>query len=331
MEPAASKGAAILAGDVRAASRLMRGLGDGDPQARLTLAWLYRASRRIPRVGITGPPGAGKSTLASALVGWWRAQGMRVGVLAVDPSSPFSGGALLGDRVRMMAHAEDDGVFIRSQATRGALGGVGATTVELIGVFDAMGFDIVLVETVGVGQDEVDVIQLVDTTVVVAVPGMGDEVQALKAGLLEVADILVVNKADRDGAERTTADLQAMVDIGPTQSWRRPIIATVAHLGAGVADLGEAIRSHGAWLDDQPGDRGRRQTTAAHIERISREDMGLRVRRWLENDPGGRALVDDVHARRQDPYAGARQALEAVVQGQSGDRPPNEGGDSASE
>jgi LAO/AO transport system kinase len=205
--------AGVRAGDRRAGARLMRALDDERPAAREALRALFPATGRAYRLGLTGNPGAGKSTLADQLVGAYRARGLRVGVVAVDPTSPFSGGAILGDRIRMQRHALDPDVFIRSLATRGALGGLSRSTGDVVDVLDAMGHDVVLIETVGVGQDEVDVLRLADTALVVTVPGLGDDVQAIKAGLLEIADVLVVNKADREGASRTVRDLETMLGL----------------------------------------------------------------------------------------------------------------------
>src|SRR5919201_207666 len=203
----------VLAGDIRAASRLMRGIEDGDPSATRVLQALFPSTGRAWVVGITGSPGSGKSTLTDKLIAHYRAAGKRVGVIAVDPSSPFTGGAILGDRIRMQEHATDPGVFIRSLATRGNLGGLSRATGDCIRVMDAMGREVILVETVGVGQDEIDIAQTAHTTVVVVVPGMGDDIQAIKAGILEVADIFVVNKADLDGADRAVRELRAMLEL----------------------------------------------------------------------------------------------------------------------
>ncbi|MBI5610317.1 MAG: methylmalonyl Co-A mutase-associated GTPase MeaB, partial [Deltaproteobacteria bacterium] len=217
--------AAVLAGDVRAAARLMRLLDDRDPSATEVLRKLYPHTGRARVLGITGNPGSGKSTLTSRLIGKYRALGLKVGVLAVDPSSPFSGGAILGDRIRMMEHAADPGVFIRSLATRGALGGLSRSTADSVHVLDAMGCDVVIIETVGVGQDEIDIVRTAETTVVVLVPGLGDDIQAIKAGILEIADIFVVNKADIDGAERTVADLRGLqMLLSEMPEWLPPIV-----------------------------------------------------------------------------------------------------------
>ncbi len=245
------------AGQVRALARLLSMVDNNHPRLRELLAELVvpdggdgRARRsRASVIGLTGAPGVGKSTATSALVTVLRANGSRVAVLAVDPSSPFSGGALLGDRVRMQAHAGDDGVYIRSLASRGHLGGLSASVPLAVRVLDGVGFDVVLIETVGVGQSEVEVAALADTTVVLLAPGMGDGIQAAKAGILEVGDVFVVNKADRDGAQATVGELRHMVSLARTEahSWRPPVIATVAATGLGIDELAEALAAHRAW------------------------------------------------------------------------------------
>jgi LAO/AO transport system kinase len=265
----------VVDGDVRAAARLMRGLDDGRPSAVQALRELFPRTGRAYVVGLTGAPGAGKSSLTDRLIAHHRAAGRSVGVVAVDPTSPFSGGAILGDRIRMQDHALDPDVFIRSMATRGNLGGLSRTTADVVAVMDAMGKDVVLVETVGVGQDEIEVAALAHTVVVVAVPGLGDDVQAIKAGVLEIADVFAVNKADREGADRTVRDLQQMLELRrstatqPTYEhdaahrlrateawdphdpswWEPPIVKTVAVADQGVADLAEAVERHRLHLD----------------------------------------------------------------------------------
>ncbi len=303
---------AIVDGDVRVAARLMRLLDDGAPEATPALAALYGHTGRAHVVGITGNPGSGKSTLVSSLVGELRRQGQTVGVLAVDPSSPFSGGALLGDRVRMMAHAADEGVFIRSLATRGALGGLSRSTGDMVHVLDAMGLDVILIETVGVGQDEIDVVRMAQTTVVVLVPGLGDDIQAIKAGILEIADIFLVNKADRPGAERTVADLQAlqMLTHAPP-GWQVPILKAVATRNEGIAGLLSAIAAHRDEGAYDPVARERRRASFA-IETLVRDRWGRAAARWLAEPGAGADLVEDVAARRVDPYAAAERLLAAL-------------------
>ncbi len=305
----------VLAGEVRAAARLMRALDDELPGAREALARLHGHSGKALLLGITGNPGAGKSTLTDQLIRHYRAEDKRVAVVAIDPSSPFSGGAILGDRIRMQAHAGDPGVFIRSLATRGVLGGLTASTRDVITVFDAMGFDVVIVETVGVGQDEVDVANTVHTSVVVTVPGLGDGVQAIKAGLLEIADIFVVNKADHPDAKRAERHLHMLLDLEGRErrGWAVPIVPTVAPRGEGVAALADHIAAHGAFLRDA--EEGRRRARARHraalLDRIYamlRHEAGEVIARSGGLDP----LLDALERREVEPYGAAVRILEAM-------------------
>lgn len=261
-------------GQARAVARLISLIEDGAPQLRALAAALAPDTGRAQVVGITGPPGVGKSSTVSVLVTALRAAGKRVGVLAVDPSSPFSGGALLGDRVRMQEHATDAGVFIRSMATRGHLGGIAWATPQALRVLAAAGCDEVLVETVGVGQSEVEVAALADTTVVMLAPGMGDGIQAAKAGILEVADVFVVNKADREGTEATVRDLKHLISLGRRGTagphWRPPVVRTVATKAQGIEELIGAIEEHRAWMCSHGELEVRRQRRAeAEVEAIA--------------------------------------------------------------
>ncbi len=267
-------------------------------------------------VGLTGSPGVGKSTSTSALVGALREQGKRVGVLAVDPSSPFSGGALLGDRVRMQEHATDSGVFIRSMATRGHLGGLSWATPQAIRVLDAARCDVILVETVGVGQSEIEVVSLADTTLVLLAPGMGDGIQAAKAGILEVADVFVVNKADRDGADQTVRDLRYMLSLGRRErdetKWKAPIVKTVASRGEGIGDVIAALDKHRDWMN-RSGERDRRRQlrAEAEIEAIALE----KVRARIGDLRGGGTLPElakRVVAGELDPYVAAEDLVDTV-------------------
>lgn len=265
-------------------------------------------------VGLTGPPGVGKSTTTSALVRVLRTRGRRVGVLAVDPSSPFSGGALLGDRVRMGEHATDEGVFIRSMATRGHLGGLAWSTPQALRVLDAAGCDVVVVETVGVGQAEVEVVALADTTVVLLAPGAGDEVQAAKAGILEVADVVVVNKADRDGADQTARDLNHVVSLEEraADGWTRPVVRTVATRREGVDDLVAALDAHREWIDAD-GEREYRRLARARAEIAAITLHDVRVR--IGDLAGGRGLEElaaRVSAGELDPYGAADELMGRV-------------------
>jgi LAO/AO transport system kinase len=296
-------------GEHRAVARLIS-LVEADVAGtvpREVAAALAPHTGRAHVVGLTGPPGVGKSSSTSALVTALRRRDRRVGVLAVDPSSPFSGGALLGDRVRMGAHATDDGVFIRSMASRGHLGGLAWSTPQALRVLDAAGCDVVLIETVGVGQSEIEVVALADTTVVLLAPGAGDGVQAVKAGILEVADVLAVNKADRAGAGRTVRELEHAIAMGADGGgWTRPVVSTVAVRDGGVDDLVAALDSHRAWLDAS-GERIRRRRAraAAEIEALTLE----RVRRRLGDLRVTAALADRVAAGRLDPYRAADELM----------------------
>lgn len=300
-------------GQARSVARLISLVEDASPQLREVAAALAPHTGRAQVVGLTGPPGVGKSTTTSALVRAYRDAGHRVGVLAIDPSSPFSGGALLGDRVRMQTHATDDGVFIRSMATRGHLGGLSWATPQALRVLDAAGFDVVLVETVGVGQSEVDVVSLADSTLVLLAPGMGDGVQAAKAGILEIADVFVVNKADRDGADTTVRELKHMISLGRREqtgpSWRVPVIKTVASEGTGVDELVAAVAAHREWMKIR-GELHVRRTGRARAEIEAIAVASLRAR-W--GDVGARSELDDlaaaVVAGESDSYAAADTLL----------------------
>jgi LAO/AO transport system kinase len=304
----------ILRGEVRAAARLIRDLDDGVPAARAILKELYPHSGRAHVLGITGSPGVGKSTLTDRLIQYLRAEGKTVGVVAVDPTSPFSGGAILGDRIRMQRHALDEGVFIRSLATRGHFGGLTASARAVITVLDAMGKDYVLVETVGVGQDEVEIAGTADTTMVVTVPGLGDDIQAIKAGILEVADVLVVNKADREGASRTQQDLLQMLELQVHRkdpAWRPPVILTQAKENEGIAELMAAVKEHQLFLARDGGaarQRARYQRVRQEFLELLREGVFRHLLQQLEKDGRLAAILQDIVERRTDPYS-ASEAL----------------------
>jgi len=302
----------LLRGERRALARLLTRVEDGSVDTlREVVRLLHPHTGNAMIVGLTGSPGVGKSTLTSALVTQWRSQGKRVAVLAVDPSSPFSGGALLGDRVRMQDHALDDGVFIRSMASRGHLGGLSWATPQALLVLDAAGFDIVMVETVGVGQAEVEIASSADTTVVALAPGMGDSIQAAKAGILEIADVFVVNKADRDGAERAVRELREMQKLGHGE-WLAPIRKTVASTGDGIAELAEAIGEHYAWLTEE-GRLDRRRLDRARVQ-VRELALGTVRGRFLELGQGD--LVDElaaaVAARDTDPYTASDKLVASL-------------------
>ena len=300
-------------GDKRAVARLISWVEDGDrDQLRDAAEALNPATGRAQVIGLTGSPGVGKSTLASALVAAYRAAGLTVGVLAVDPSSPFTGGALLGDRVRMQAHALDEGVYIRSMATRGHLGGLAWATPQAVRVLDAAGCEVVLVETVGVGQAEVEVAGLADTTLVALAPGFGDAVQVAKAGILEVADVFVVNKADRDGAQVVARDLRQMLHLGEARPWQVPVVLTVAERGDGVDQLVEAIAAHRAQLESSGELERRRQRRAAReIEEIALADLRAELG-TLGHGEALDTLAEQVAAGKLGPYSAADQLLSAV-------------------
>ena len=297
--------AGAQAGEQRDIARLISRIEDGSADAREAMQALAGFVGRAQVIGITGAPGVGKSTTTSALVSAFRARSNRVAVLAVDPSSPFSGGALLGDRIRMQQHATDEGVFIRSMASRGHLGGLAATTPQVIRVLDAAGFDAVLIETVGVGQSEVEVAATADTSVVLIAPGMGDSIQAAKAGILEIGDIFVVNKADREGAETTVRELRHMISLGRHEGWRPPVLKTVASLGDGIDSLLAAIDEHHTWLIGSGQDRARK------LRRIKDEICALVIgetksrlaTRGAEIDSLSEAVLDGA----MDAYAAAEQ------------------------
>lgn len=299
------------AGEVRAVARLVSLVEDESPLLREVMTALAPYAGRALVVGITGSPGVGKSTTTNALVRELRSAGQRVGVLAVDPSSPFSGGALLGDRVRMGDHAADDGVYIRSMAARGHLGGLAWSTPQAIRVLDAAGYDTVVVETVGVGQSEVDIAAQADTTLVLLAPGMGDGIQAAKAGILEIGDLYVVNKADRDGADQVRRDLRSMLRLGDRSevAWERPVLATVAQAGTGLPELAAAVAQHQAWLVDT-GELARRRTRRARGEIEAIALTALRSR-WADLGRHGDldALAARVVAGESDPYAAADELL----------------------
>jgi LAO/AO transport system kinase len=307
------------AGDTRALARLVSLIENGAPELRPIMRALAPLTGRARVVGLTGSPGVGKSTMTGALIKAYRGQGLRVGVIAVDPSSPFTGGALLGDRVRMQDHATDDGVFIRSMASRGNLGGLAAATPQALRVLDAAGFDLVLIETVGVGQAEVDIASLADTTIVMVAPGMGDSIQAAKAGILEVADVFAVNKADRPQAQQTVRDLRNMLALGSNardaeaaaKRWKPPIVSTVASTGEGLDELTAKLDAHWAWLGES-GERDRRRQARAR-EEVAAIAVGALRRKMARLPEGLDELATQVAAGKLDPYTAADHLVGTLV------------------
>jgi len=296
----------VLLGDIRAAARLMRDLDDEIPAAHRALKRLYKHTGRAYIIGITGAPGSGKSTLVDVLAELLRKQGKTVGIVCIDPTSPFTGGAILGDRIRMQKHALDEGVFIRSLATRGHLGGLSKSTIDIVNVMDAMGKDVILIETVGVGQDEVEIVKVAHTNLVVVVPGLGDDIQAIKAGILEIADIFVVNKSDREGADKTRRELETMVSMNDYKEgdWVPPVLPTVAPVGTGLPELLEAADRHRQHIFREE-NLGRYKAGKARVEllEILKKKLIEKAVDDLSRSNLLEPLLEEIARKEKDPYS----------------------------
>ncbi len=302
----------ILEGDIRAASRLMRDIDDRMPRALESLKELYPKTGRAYIIGITGPPGSGKSTIVDKMIDIFRKEEKSVGIVAVDPTSPFTGGAILGDRIRMQRHATDEGVFIRSLATRGCLGGLTRSTQDIIHVMDAMGKDIILVETVGVGQDEVEIVNTAHTSIVIFVPGLGDDIQAIKAGIIEIGDLFVINKCDREGADKVERDLRMVLEMGRRRedNWEPLIFKTEAILGKGIFELVYGIYRHKQALEQTNvfEKKLRERTKTTFLEILESEVMAHFIEK-MEKEGQWDKIIDDLMNRRIDPYSVAERVM----------------------
>ena len=301
----------LAAGDTRAVARAISKVEDLSQDASQLMKQVFPLTGRGLIIGITGAPGAGKSSLVDKLATYYRKQGERVGIVAVDPSSPFSGGAILGDRIRMQTLGLDPGVFIRSMATRGNLGGLARTTVDAVSILDAAGYEKIIVETVGVGQDEVEVVKAADVSVVVLVPGMGDDIQAIKAGIMEIGDVFVINKADREGVLTTEKELEALLSLATRDdSWEPPIVKTVATEGQGIKDLALAIERYQAFFKQAKSGEGRRRSIARwRILELLRDRL---VMQTLESDSASQLLdrlAGEVASRERDPYSAVEELI----------------------
>lgn len=302
----------ILDGDIRSAARLMRDIDDGLRSAVEELKTLYPHTGKAFIIGLTGPPGAGKSTLVDQLTAAYRKRNKRVGVVAIDPTSPFTGGAILGDRIRMNRHADDEGVFIRSLATRGYLGGLSRSTGDVVNVMDAMGMDVIIIETVGVGQDEIDIVRMAHTTVVVMVPGLGDDIQAIKAGILEIGDVFVVNKADREGADRTVRELANMLDMKPSKSgeWQAKVLKTEAQRNVGIEEMVEEIELHRSYLFSSGTISHLLEEKNANLfMEILKDRLFAEVFGHIKMNGRFREIVDGMMTRQKDPYSAVDEIL----------------------
>jgi len=306
----------VFSGSVRTLAKVITMVENEMPGAVEALQKLYPKTGHAYIVGITGPPGSGKSTLTEKITKELRNRNYTVGIIAVDPTSPFTGGALLGDRIRMQDIINDEGVFVRSMATRGALGGLSKATADTIKVIDAFGKDFIIIETVGVGQDEVDIVKTADSTLLISVPGMGDGIQAMKAGIMEIGDIFVVNKADREGADRVVTELSLTLDLSPAKSsWRPPIIKTVGTLGEGIPELTERILEHRKFLEAGNGLREKRNERArGEIINMIEQEISKYIHRMLKYDLSFNEVIEQVVAREKDPYSYAQMITQPFAQ-----------------
>ena len=300
----------VTAGEVNAVARAISKIEDGSADSAELMKQIFPLTGRALIIGITGSPGAGKSSLVDKLAGFYRKSGERVGIIAVDPSSPFSGGAILGDRIRMQTLALDKGVFIRSMATRGNLGGLARSTIEAAAILDAAGYEKIIIETVGVGQDEIEIAKTADVCVVVLVPGMGDDVQTMKAGIMEIGDVLVINKADRDGVLRTEKELESLLSFAAHHDWQPPIVRTVAIENKGIGDLASAILRSWEFQKTAPASAERRRAIARwRILELLRERL---VAQTLSSDSASErleSLAAEVASKKRDPYSAVDELL----------------------
>ncbi len=304
----------VLRRDRRSVARLMTAIENEDPDSRAAISELYPHTGNAYTVGVTGPPGSGKSTLIGQLAKQYRKQGKKVGIIAVDPSSPFSGGAFLGDRIRMQELSGDEGVFVRSMATRGSLGGLARSTADLVSVLDAFGCDIIFVETVGAGQSEVDVIKLADTIVLVMAPGLGDDIQAIKAGIMEIGDIIVVNKADRENAERTVLDIMEALELDTERKeWSPSIVKTIAISNEGVEKLVEKLEEHRSFLRKSGVGRRKMKGEIQLLEAVKAR-LAETVMADLRKDPDYENIVEKIASRQLDPYEAATALVNKVTE-----------------
>ncbi len=305
----------VLKGDTVATARVLRLIDDGLPEAREIMKKLYPHTGKAHIIGVTGAPGAGKSTLVTKLIGLYRRDNLKVGIIAVDPTSPFTGGAILGDRIRMQDHGTDPEVFIRSVATRGHLGGLSKSAWEMAKVLDAMGKDKIIVETVGVGQDEVEIIGLAHTSVVMLVPGLGDDIQAIKAGILEIADIFVVNKADRPETNRMVRDLEVLLEMAglKEREWTPPIIKTIATRGKGIEEIREAIENHHEYLKRSGKlEEKIKAQREKELQNIIMEMLREKIFSRIDKEKMDK-LIEDIASNHKDPYSIAEEILSSIL------------------